>query len=377
MKTMHRGTCSRRQFVALSGMLMTAGLAACGQAPGETVEAEPEAATDPFEVRVGLLNCPASLGLIPLTNKARAGETAYPYTFVYQRNYAEVEQALTNGELDVALLQPTRAAALYNDTAGGLMVLDVAGLGEWTLISRNRSVKRFGNLRGRTIYTSGRSGALGFTLRYLLELAGLKAETNVVYLASTSQVAAALSEDPAGVGIAAGAQTAEALLNDPRIVRICELSDVWEELMLDGSACTGYLAVARKEFLDAHRDAAKDFVAEHKASAEAFLVDPATYAPDAVSFGIVPSEEVCLSVATIAQVEFYAGAEMRLKLERQLQVYANRHIPLIGGALPGDDFYLMSAADQAQFARLVEEQQRLAEERALEEAAAQAAEAGQ
>ena len=363
--------------MALPSLLMTAGLAACGEARDETSEAQPDATTDAVGARVGLINCPASLGLIPFANKARAGETAYPYAFVYQRNYVEVQDALTAGELDVALLQPTIAAKLYHSLEGAITVLDVAGLGEWTLVSRNRSVRRFENLRGRTVYASGGSGALGFTLRYLLELAGLKGETTVEYLSSTSQVVAALSEDATAVGVSAGSQTAEAMLGDPRIVRICELSDVWEDLTLDGSACVGYVAVARKEFVEAHPEVIKDFVAEHKASVEAFLVDPATYAPDAVDFGLATSEDVCVSVATVAQVAFYAGAEMRLKLEGQLQAYEKRHKPFIGGALPGDDFYLMSKADQAEHARLVEEQQRLAEERALEEATAQAAAAGQ
>ena len=378
MNEMHLRACTRRQLGAFLGLAAMGGLAGCTGASDSVAEEQTSdaEAAERVEVRVGLLNCPASLGLVPFAGKARAGETAHDYEFVYQRYYGEVETAMQEGELDIAVLQPTRAATLYNVMGGGVTVLDVAGLAEWTLVTRNKSVKRLGNLRGRTLYATAASGALGFTLRYLLELAGIRREVNVVYLSSNTQVVASLSEDPAAVGVTSGSSTSEAMLSDPRILRVAELSDIWDELTYDGSACIGYVAIARKEFVEAHPEVVADFVAEHKNSIEAFLIDPITYAPDAIDLGLSSSEEVCAADARGNQIGFFSGAEMRVRLEGQLQTYANRHIPFIGGALPGDDFYLMDDAEQAKYEKMVEELRRQAEERALEEAALAEASAG-
>lgn len=344
----------------------------CTGASEPVAEEQTGEATERIEVRVGLLNCPASLGLVPFANKANAGETAHDYIFAYQRNFDEVEAALNAGELDVALLQPTHAATLYN-TMGlegkGVTVLDIAGLGDWILITRNKSVKRFENLRGRTLYTVNKGGTLGFTLRYLLELAGLSREVNVVYLSSNTQVVAALSEDPASVGLIGSGATTEALMADSRIVKVVDFFEVWDELTDDGSACIGYVTIARKEFAEAHPEVMEDFVAEHAASVEAVLVDPVTYAPSAVDLGIASSEDFATRCVDAVRVTCITGASMRLQLEGLLQVYANRFIPFIGGAMPGNDFYLISDDENEEYLRRLEELRRQAEERALEEAA--------
>lgn len=371
MNEMHLRACTRRQLGTLLCLAAAGSLAGCQEASDSAAEEPQNDTTERIEVRVGLINCPASLGLVPFVNKARAGETAYDYEFAYQRNFEEVELALQEGQLDVAILQPTHAAALYNIMEGGIIVLDVAGLGEWTLVTRNKSVRRFENLRGRTLYAANERGTLGFTVRYLLELAGMNRDVKIVYFETSTQIVASLCEDPTSVGVTSASSTSQALLSDSRIMRVTELSDVWDELTDDGSACIGYVAVARKEFAELHPEVMADFVAEHERSAETFLTDPITYAPDAVDLGLSSSEEVCIADAKGAQIRFYSGADMRLRLEGQLKVYADRGIALIGGAMPGDDFYLMSDAERVEYEQMLEELQRQAEERALEEAAAE------
>ena len=132
------------------------------------------------DVRVTALKGPTAMGMAALMNEAESGAVnGNDYAFTIASAVDEVSPKLVKGETDIAAVPANLAAVLYNNTKGQVEVLAVNTLGVLYIVESGESVSSVADLRGRTIYASGKGATPEYALNYILSENGVDPEKDV------------------------------------------------------------------------------------------------------------------------------------------------------------------------------------------------------
>ena len=354
--------------LALTLGLLCSGLAGCGQArnsesvaeslatesaqtestvadvTAESTAASAEEAsqnTDGTVVRVASLKGPTSLGLLFLMDKANKGETVNTYEFQMAIGADEILPLMVKGDLDIALIPANVASILYHKTQGGVEVIDINTLGVLYMVSGEDGLADFTDLKGKTIYLTGKGTTPDYVLQYLLNANGMSVDdVTLEYKSEATEVASVLAEDPTAIGLLPQPFVTAACMQNDALKVIFDLNEEWNKVQgASGSSMVTGVTVVRKEFLEENEEAVKAFMEEHKASAEAINADPATGAALAVEAQIVAKEPIAQKAIPDCNITYMDKAEMKQALSGYLDVLFHQDSQSIGGGLPESDFY--------------------------------------
>ena len=350
---------------ALIAALLLSLLAGCGAAPAPAAPAAPaeapavteapaaeapavteapaaeEPVTETVPIRLGALTGPTAMGLVKLLADDAAAE-APRYQFLLGGAADELMPRILQGELDVAAVPLNLGAVIYNKTGGAVELAAVNVLGVLYLCEYGESrISSWGDLRGQTVYSTGKGAMPEYFLRYLLTENGLDpdADLTVEFKSEPAEVVALLKASDYGV----------ALLPQPYVIAakgqlgedfrpVLSLSKAWDELD-NGSRCVTAGILVRREFAQAHPEAVEDFLRDFAASA-AWVNDNAEEAGALCEqYGVVAKAAVAAKAIPQCNIVCLTGGEMRQAASGCLQVLFDMNPAAVGGAMPGDDYY--------------------------------------
>lgn len=295
-------------------------------------------------IRVGSLKGPTSMGILFLMDKAERGETENTYEFQMAAGADELLPLMVKGELDIALVPANVAAVLYQKMEGGIAVIDINTLGVLNIVTGTSEVQNVADLKGRTIYLTGKGTTPEASLKFVLEANGLKeTDYTLEFKSEATEVAAILAENPDAVGLLPQPFVTAALMQNDALRTALDMNEEWirvENERKDGSngMVTG-VTVVRKEFLEEHPEAVEAFLKEHALSVDGINGDAATGAALAVAAGIVAKEPIAERAIPECHITCIAGEDMKADLSAYLDVLAGFDESLVGGKVPEDDFY--------------------------------------
>lgn len=331
---LHKSWKKMPALLGLSVILLCACLAGCGRK-------ENKKETDDTVVRVGSLKGPTSMGLLFLQKDAEQGKSRNLYEFQMATGADELLPLMIKGELDMALVPANVAGVLYQKTEGAVTVIDINTLGVLYMVSGDDSVTDLQDLKGRTVYLTGKGTTPDYVLQYLFEGNGMNGgDYTLEYKSEATEVAALLAENPDAVGLLPQPFATAACAQNDALKTVIDMNEEWDRLQGEQGSCmvTG-VTVVRNDFLKEHEDAVQIFLEEHAASAEAINQDPATGAAYAVEAQIVPKEPVAQKAIPNCNITCMTGQEMKQALSGYLQVLYGQSPESVGGALPEEDFY--------------------------------------
>lgn len=312
---------------------------------GSEAEAQPTAEREAAEIRVGSLKGPTSMGILFLMDKAEKGETADNYEFQMATGADELLPLMIKGDLDIALVPANVAAVLYQKTDGGVAVIDINTLGVLYVVTGTAEIGSVADLKGKTIYLTGKGTTPEASLRYVLEANGLtEADYTLEFKSEATEVAAVLAENPDAVGLLPQPFVTAALMQNDALKVVLDLNEEWmrvENEIKDGISnglVTG-VTVVRKAFLEEFPEAVDAFLEEHALSVEAINRDVETGAALAVEAGIVAKEPIAQKAIPECNITCVTGEEMRSDLSAYLNVLVGFDAALVGGQTPEADFY--------------------------------------
>ena len=292
------------------------------------------AAAEP--VRVMALKGPTAMGMVRMMENP--GEREFSIVGAVDA----VGPALIKGEADIAAVPANLAAVLYNNTDGALQVLAINTLGVIYIVDSGDSVHTVEDLRGKTLYASGKGATPEYALNYILSGNGIDPEKDVA-IEWKSEHAECLAALMAGEGIAMLPQpfvtTAQMKAENIRVT--LDLTAEWEKLQQgqeNASAMLTGVVVVRRAFAEAHPDAVASFLDDYRASVEFVNGDTAAAAELVGKFDIVPAA-VAAKALPACNIVFIEGDEMEAKLSGYLSVLFEQNPKAVGGKLPAEDFY--------------------------------------
>lgn len=267
------------------------------------------------------------------------------YEFQMAAGADELLPLLMKGELDIALVPANVAAALYQKTDGGVVVIDVNTLGVLYFVTGSDEITSVKDLKGKTICLTGKGTTPDAALQYVLEQNGLSKEDCVLeYKSEAAEVAAVLADNPDAVGLLPQPFVTSALMQNEALKIVLDMNEEWNLVQKDdvlgkrAMIVTG-VTIVRREFLEEQKGKVDDFLDAHTASVAAVLGDVDTGAALAKEAGIVPKEEIAKKAIPQCSLVCITGEEMADALEGYLEVLFKFEPSLVGGEMPGMDFY--------------------------------------
>lgn len=295
------------------------------------------------DIRIGAMKGPTTIGLLSLMEEAENGQTGNTYTFTIATAADELTPLLVKGELDIALLPANVAAVLYQKTGGGISVIDINTLGVLYMVSGNSNITDFEDLKGQTIYLTGKGTTPDLCLQYLLSANGIgQDEVTLDYRSEATEVAALLAESPDAVGLLPQPFVTVACMQNEKLSVCLSMTDEWEKVQGEGgsSMVTG-VTVVRNEFLAENPEAVKLFLEEHADSTAYVESNTEKAAALCVAAGIIAKEPVAQKAIPFCNITCLTGEEMKQALSGYLKVLYDMNPEAVGGSLPAEDFYYL------------------------------------
>ncbi len=295
-------------------------------------------------IRVGALKGPTAMGMVKLMDDAEAGNTANQYEFTIAAAIDEITPKIVQGQFDIAAMPANVSSVLYNNTDGAVSVLAVNTLGVIYIVETGESVQSVADLKGKTIYASGKGATPEYALNYVLKQNGIDPEKDVTieYKSEHAECAAALAEAENGIAMLPQPFVTTAQVKNDKIRIALDMTEEWEKVQTgeDKSALITGVVVVRNEFLQAHPEAVAAFMDEYKASTEYVTANVEEAAALIEKYDIVPAA-VAQKALPYCNITFIEGEDMKTQLGGYLNTLFEQNADAVGGTLPDEGFYYL------------------------------------
>ncbi|MCR4926190.1 MAG: ABC transporter substrate-binding protein [Clostridiales bacterium] len=303
---------------------------------GETTTEPAQKAT----VNILTLKGPTGMGMAKLISDDNAGTTANDYNFTISANTDDIAAAVTNKSSDIIACPLNMASVLYNKTQGQIQMLAVNTLGVLYVLENGNTINSVKDLKGKTIYCSGQGATPEYVLNYILEKNGIDPtkDVKIEWKSEHSELATAVTSNTVKIAVLPEPNVS-AVLSANQDVRIAlNLTEEFEKVAGDVKLAMGCI-IARKEFVDANKEAVNKFLDEYKASAEYVVNNVDAAAQLIVDSGIIPKLPIAKKAIPNCNIVFIEGEEMKKITNANLKVLFDANNKSVGGKLPDDSFF--------------------------------------
>lgn len=294
---------------------------------------------EPATIRLGGLKGPTSMGMVKLLKDAQEEKTFNHYEFTVAGSADEVTPKLVGGELDIVAVPANLASVLYHNTEGKVKLLAVNTLGVIYIVENGSQIQSLSDLKGKTLYATGRGSTPEYALNYILQENGIDPEADVTieWKTEPTEVVALLGQEENGIAMMPQpyVTVAQNTLSDLRIA--IDLTKEWDALDNGSMLITGVLVV-RQEFIDRYPEQLDKFLEEYKASTEYVNANVKEAAALVEEFDIVKAA-IAEKAIPYCNIAYYAGEEMKNAMAGYLEVLFEQNPKSVGGKLPEADFY--------------------------------------
>lgn len=343
---------STKLLSLLLALSMLFALAACGttgtEDPSSTGAASGAQSTAPaaqdVTLNVATLKGPTGIGMVKLMKDAKDGSTANKYNFTLAGAPDEITAKFIKGEFDIAAVPVNLAATLYNKMKGNVQVMAVNTLGVLYILENGNSIHSISDLKGKTIYATGKGATPEYILNYLLEQNGIDPEKDVTieYKSEHAELATLMASGKAEICMLPEPNVTSVLRENKDVHRALNLTTEWDKATEKAgkkSTLAQGCIIVNKEFAQKNKGAVDKFLTEYKASVDYVTASAVDASQLVEEFGIMPKALIAELAIPNCNIIFLEGDTMKSTMQANLNVLFQANAKSIGGAMPGDDFY--------------------------------------
>lgn len=292
------------------------------------------------KINITAIAGPTGVGMVNLMQKSADKKTTNTYTFDVVSDPTQAVAAITNGTADIAAVPTNLAATLYKKTGGKVQVLAVNTLGVLHILENGDSIKSVKDLKGKTIYTDAKNKGANpeYILRYLLEKNGLKPDEEV-RIEFAPDLDAAMASGDAKIALVPEPKASTYMMQNKSIRRALNVTEEWNKVSDDDCALMMGCVIARTDFIKENPDAIALFCEEYADSISAAKTNTGDTATLCETYKIIPKAAVARQALPNCGLTYVTGNLMKKQLSAYLKVLFDYDAKVVGGALPGDDFY--------------------------------------
>lgn len=281
------------------------------------------------------------MGLVKLTQGSFSeyGKQENSYNIRFFDTDKDLINAFERGEVDIASLPLNRASKLYNKNKNKAVCIAANSVCTMKLIENGSDVKSPKDVKGKTVYLSGKGNMTDAVSEILLEMTGVDDDNvNVVYKDNETECVEALMKKKDSLALVSE-PFASMALDENENIRVClDLSQ--RQNMTNEDAFVTRVLVTNRNFLDANNDAVNLFLDDFRYSCTFSKEKGEETVKLALEKQAVPEDfdkkalEKCGNCCAV-------GEEMKTKVQSCLDIMYSYEDDLVGERLPNEDFYFL------------------------------------
>jgi NitT/TauT family transport system substrate-binding protein len=278
------------------------------------------------------------MGMVKLMKDNKDGVALNNYEFTIEAAADSLAPLILQGKLDIAAVPTNLASVLYNKSKGKIKLLAVNTLGVLYIVNRGEALT-MADLKGKTLYATGKGAVPEYALKYVLSQNGIDPEKDVKieWKSQPDEVVAVLATDNNAIAMLPQPYVTVAQTKIEGLKIALDLTKEWDNLDTDSRLITGTLAV-RAEFAEQHPQLVENFLNEYKASTEFVNANVEQAATLVEEFGIVKAAVAKVAIP-YCNIVFISGNDMKAPVTGYLNTVLSQNPDAVGGSIPGDDFY--------------------------------------
>lgn len=317
-------------------------LVGCGNSdtastPDNNSETESYTAVD---MNIACMTGPTGIGMAKLMADSDANLTENNYTFTVATAASEITGKFITGEIDIASVPTNVAATLYNNEKinGGLRMLAVNTYGVLSVLEKGNSIKSISDLRGKTIYATGKGQNPEYILKYILTENGIDPETDLkINFVSSDELIAKLISGEAEIAMAPEPAATTVMVKNAELNRVLSINDEWEKVS-DTELMMGCV-IALESYVEENPAAVEKFLEEYEKSIKFATENVDQAATHCATYKITMSDVIAKKAIPNCNLCYITGVEMKTNVTGYYNVLFNADPKSIGGKIPADDLY--------------------------------------
>lgn len=331
----------------LTLVLAMALLAGCGGEVVSSVNNDPTSSdttptVEPVDTRILALKGPTGIGMAKMMDDAAKQDNS-KYTFTIAAQPTEAVAAVTGGKADIAAVPTNLAATLYKSTEKGIKMIAINTLGSLYILENGNTINSVTDLRGKTVYATGKGANPEYVLNYILEKNGLEVgkDVTVEFKAEHAELAALMAAGECVLGMLPEPNVSSAMAQNKDLRIALNLNDEWNKVADENSKLTMGCVIVRNEFLEAHPEQVKLFIEQLRDSINYAKENPAEAGTLCETYGIVPKAALATKAIPNCNLTLVSGADMKPAIESYFGVLFAANPKSVGGAVPDEGFYFV------------------------------------
>lgn len=317
-------------------LVMALSLTACKKT--EDSESAPSGSAEKANITVACMTGPTGMGMANLMAENEEGNTENNYTFDVQAAATDILPKFIKGEINIASVPTNVAATVYKQTGGKVRILAVNTYGVLSILEKGNSIDSIDDLKGKTVYSTGKGQNPEFILKYILSENGIDPENDLtIEFLSSDDLKAKLVSGQAEVAMAPEPLATAVMVQNKELNRVLSINDEWSKVS-ENQLMMGCV-IALDSYVEENKDAVEKFLKEYEASIKFALENPNDAAVACAKYGISPSEAIAKKSLPTCNLCYVTGEKMKNSVNAYYSVLFSADPKSVGGALPGDDIY--------------------------------------
>ncbi|MFL0196554.1 ABC transporter substrate-binding protein [Clostridium sp. WILCCON 0269] len=287
------------------------------------------------KIKIAALKGPTGMGMAKLMED----KTNYDIT-VYD-SPDEIVSKIVNGQLDGAAIPSNLASILYNKTKGQVKLVGINTLGILYIVENGNTVKDIKDLKGKTIYSSGKGSTPEFVLNYILKKNGLDPDKDVTvdYKMTHNDLAAAVAAKKVNLAVLPEPFVTTTKMKDSDLQIPIDLTKEWDKASQGQSKLIMGTLVFRKSFIDSRSQDLDNFLNKYKQSVDFVNSNKVEAGKLIEKYGIIPKAKVAEEAIPKCNIVFISAKEGKSSLEKFYEILKENDAKSIGGKIPDENFY--------------------------------------
>ncbi len=294
----------------------------------------------PVDMSIAYMTGPTGIGMAKLNADSDAKLTANNYTFTVASAATDIVPKFINHEINIASVPTNVAATLFNNEkiSGKVRMLAVNTYGVLSILEKGDTINSVADLKGKTIYSTGKGQNPEYILNYILTQNGIDPSTDLtINFVSSEDLVAKLISGEAEIAMAPEPAATTVMVKNQNLRRALSINDEWSKVS-DTKLMMGCV-IALDSYIEANPSAVSKFLEEYEASIKYATTNADEVATYCETYTIAASAAIAKKVIPNSNLCFVTGKDMKDNVNGYLNVLFNADPTSIGGKLPADDLY--------------------------------------
>ena len=299
------------------------------------------------QVRIGLLNGPTCVPAAYLMeNKKTISAEGLDAELTYEK-FADPQALLPKmikKEIDIGFMPANVAAKVYNAGNKSIICCAVVGLGNLALITTDESIRRFTDLKGKTVNVAGQGATPEYMFRYMLKenkmtWSGEKADVTMDFSIPTAQLAAQLISGKIQYAVVPEPFATIAKTKSDKVITALDFQKEYLELTGEKEIYPLSVMVVRADFAKENPQLMKAFLAEYDEAVNWTIGNAAVAGSLCEKHQLGLAAPVVTKAIPLSNYTYVPADSAKKSIEKLLKLFLENDKASIGGKLPDKGFY--------------------------------------